>query len=200
MKSYFNAIVNEYPPELRDEIRRKPESAPGIKALPGNRLEVDPSKFAAGELHWAFRRVTGSDCDVLPSYIDEDLYNRLVAMAPGSDAREAYRQDLLKRLPADAVESAMLRLDEAIALAERFKNEGKVISAEDFEKREVQKSILNDELFGPTSPIKPASNGFDLKQSESKQAKNICQESRLQFHGLFTGDLAYSVCRKDWFQ
>ena len=199
-KSLYDGIVNEYPPELRDEIRRKLESDPGIKALPGNRLEVDPSKFAAGELHWAFRRVTGSDCDVLPSYIDEDLYNHLVAMAPGSEAREAYRQDLLKRLPADAVESAMLRLDEAIALAERFKNEGKVISAEDFEKREVQKSILNDELFGPTSPIKPASNGFDLKRSESKQAKNICQESRLQFHGLFTGDLAYSVCRKDWFQ
>ena len=102
-KSYFNAIVNEYPPELRDEIRQKLESDPGIKALPGGRLEVDPSKFAAGELHWAFRRITGSDCDVLPSYIDEDLYNRLVAMAPGSDAREDYRQDLLKRLPTAGV-------------------------------------------------------------------------------------------------
>ena len=122
-------------------------------------------------------------------------------MAPGSEAREAYRQDLLKRLPADAVESAMLRLDEAIALAERFKNEGKVISAEDFEKREMQKLILSDELLHrPSSPIRPMDNGFDLRKSESKQAKNICQESRLQFHGLFTGDLAYSVCRKDWFQ
>ena len=199
-KSLYDGIVNEYPEELRKEIRQKLESDPGVKTLPGGRLEVDPSKFAAGELHWAFRRVTGSDCDVLPSYIDEDLYNHLVAMAPGSEAREAYRQDLLKRLPADAVESAMLRLDEAIELAKRYKTEGKVVSAEDFEKREVQKRILNDELFGPTSPIKPMDNGFDLKKSESKQAKNICQESRLQFHGLFTGDLAYSVCRKDWFQ
>jgi hypothetical protein len=88
-----------------------------------------------------------------------------------------------------------------IALAERFKNEGKVISAEDFEKRDVQKLILSDELLHrPSSPIRPMDNGFDLRKSESKQAKNICQESRLQFHGLFTGDLAYSVCRKDWFQ
>ena len=41
---------------------------------------------------------------------------------------------------------------------------------------------------------------FAQQQMQAGNAKNICQESRLQFHGLFTGDLAYSVCRKDWFQ
>ena len=107
---------------------------------------------------------------------------------------------LLARLPANAVDSAMKRLDVAIALARRYKEEGKVVSAEDFEKHEVQKRILQPELARPSSPIRPMDNGFDLRKSESKQAKNICQESRLQFHGLFTGDLAYSVCRKDWFQ
>ena len=109
-KALYNAIVNEYPPELRDEIRRKLESDPGIKALPGGHLEVDPSKFAAGELHWAFRRVTGSDCDVLPSYIDEDLYNHLVELKPGTHARELYRADLAAKLPADAVVETALRL------------------------------------------------------------------------------------------
>jgi hypothetical protein len=162
-------------------------------------LEIDPSKFETGELHWAFRVCTGSDCDVLPQFIDEELHDRLVAMGPGTEAREAYRQDLLARLPADAVESAMKRLDEAIALARRYEEEGKVVSAEDFEKHEVQKRILQPELSRPASPIK-AMGGFDLNKAGTENAKKIAKESRLQNHGLFAGDLAYSVCRKDWFQ
>jgi hypothetical protein len=199
-KALYNAIVKEYPEDLRADIRKKLQSDPGVRTLPGGRLEIDPSKFETGELHWAFRKVTGSDCDVLPQYIDEDLHDRLVAMEPGSEAREAYRRDLLARLPADAVASAMLRLDEAIALAKKLKAEGKVVSAEDFEKREVQKSLLGDELFRPASPIKPTDNGFDLKKSTTQLAKEICQESRLQFHGLFVGDLVVYVARKDWFK
>ena len=199
-KALFNVIVKEYPEELRDEIRQKLQSDPGVRTLPGNRLEIDPSKFETGELHWAFRKITGSDCDVLPQYIDEDLHDRLVAMEPGSEAREAYRRDLLARLPADAVASAMLRLDEAIALAKKYKTEGKVVSAEDFEKHDVQKRLLSDELFRPSSPIKAMDNGFDLKKSTTEPAKEICKECRFQFHGLFAGDLAVSVCRKDWFK
>jgi hypothetical protein len=199
-KALYNAIVKEYPAELRAKIRQKLQSDPGVRTLPGGRLEIDPSKFETGELHWAFRKITGSDCDVLPQYIDEDLHDRLVAMEPGSEAREAYRRDLLARLPADAVASAMLRLDEAIALAKKYKAEGKVVSAEDFEKREVQKRLLSDELFRPASPIKPAGNGFDLRKSTTPLAQEICLESRLQFHGLFVGDLVVHVARKDWFK
>ena len=198
-QSLYKTIIDEYPPELRDEIRRKLESDPGVRRLGNGRLEIDPSKFETGELHWAFRVCTGSDCDVLPEFIDEELHDRLVAMEYGSEAREAYRRDLLARLPANAVDSAMKRLDEAIALARRYKEEGKVISAEDFEKHEVQKRILQPELARPASPIK-AMGGFDLNKAGTENAKKIAKESRLQNHGLFAGDLAYSVCRRDWFQ
>ena len=151
-------------------------------------------------MHWIFRRCTGSDCDVLQQFIDEDLYNRLVAMGPDSEARKAYKRDLLKRLPADAVASAMLRLDDAIALAKRYKDEGKVVSAEDFEKREVQNRILDNELKRPTNPIKPMDNGFDIKKSETALAKEINQECRFQIHGLFIGDLFRHVYRTGWYK
>ncbi len=196
----FTRLVNEYPAELRDEIRQKIAGDPGITKLSADSLEIDLAKFETGELHWIFRRCTGSDCDVLPQFIDEDLYNRLVAMGPDSEARKAYKRYLLKRLPADAVASAMLRLDDAIELAKRYKDEGKVVSAEDFEKREVQKRILDNELKRPTNPIKPMDNGFDIKKSETALAKEINQECRFQIHGLFIGDLFRHVYRTGWYK
>ena len=63
----------------------------------------------------------------------------------------------------------------------------------------MQKRILLPELSRPACPIQ-AMGGFDLTKATTENAKKIAKESRLQNHGLFAGDLAYSVCRKDWFQ
>ena len=102
------------------------------------------------------------------------------------------------KLPSDAVESAMLRLDEAIEVAGRYKAEGKVISAEDFEKRDVRRRILKPEITKSKNPIKPVGS-FDLANDKSETAKNIVKESWLQVKTNFVGDIYWAIARPDWF-
>ena len=161
-------------------------------------MELDPSKIKFGDLHWAVRTTTGNDCDVMPEYMDEDFYNHLMELKPGTHAREMYKADLAARLPSDAVESAMLRLDEAIEVAGRYKNEGKVISALDFEKQDVQKSLLKPDLTRPDNPIK-AVGGFDLAKEDSEISKKISNECRLQVKTNFFGDIYRAIARPNWF-
>ena len=191
-------IVNAYPKNLQKRIKYKIMNDPGIVRLPDGRMELDPSKIKFGDLHWAVRTTTGNDCDVMPEYMDEDFYNHLMELKPGTHAREMYRADLAARLPSDAVESAMLRLDEAIEVAGRYKNEGKVISALDFEKQDVQKSLLKPDLARPDNPIKPV-GVFDLTNEDSEIAKKISNECRLQVKTNFFGDIYRAIARPNWF-
>ena len=191
-------IVNAYPENLREEVREKIKSDPSIRRLPGGRMELDPSKIKFGDLHWAVRKVTGNDSDVMPEYMDEDFYNHLVELKPGTHAREMYKADLEAKLPADAVESAMLRLDEAIETAQRYKTEGKVISAEDFEKQEVQKRIVKPDLEKAKNPVKPVDT-FDLKKDGSEIAKSIVRECKFQVQTNYVGDIHKAIARPGWF-
>ena len=200
-KSFDDAcshIVNAYPEDLRGKVQEKIAADPGIRRLPDGRIELDPSKVELGDLHWAVRKVTGGDCDVMPEFMDEDFYNHLMELKPGTHAREMYRADLAAMLPADAVDSAMLRLDEAIETALRYKAEGKVISAADFEKREVQKRIVKPELEKLENPVKPI-DGFDLSKEDTDIAKDIVRESRLQVRTDYAGDIHWAIARSGWF-
>ena len=191
-------IVKAYPKNLQARVLYKIKNDPGILRLPNGRIELDPTKIKFGDLHWAVRTATGNDCDVMPEYMDEDFYNHLMELKPDTHAREMYRADLAARLPSDAVESAMLRLDEAIEVAERYKNEGKVISAEDFEKQDVQKRLLKPDLTKPKNPVKPI-GGFDLTNEKSEIAQKIVRECRLQVQTNFFGDIHWSIARPGWF-
>ena len=161
-------------------------------------MELDPSKIKFGDLHWAVRKVTGNDSDVMPEYMDEDFYNHLMELKPGTDARELYRADLAAMLPADAVESAMMRLDEAIETAEQYKTEGKVISAEDFEKQEVQKRIVKPDLEKAKNPVKPVGT-FNLAKDGSEMAKSIVRECKFQVQTNYVGDIHRAIARPGWF-
>ena len=198
----FNAactqIINAYPENLRARVKYKITNDPGIRRLPGGGIELDPTKIKFGDLHWAVRTVTGNDCDDMPEYMDEDFYNHLMELKPDTPAREAYKADLAARLPSDAVESAMMRLDEAIEVAERYKAEGKVVSAEDFEKQDVQKRILKPDLTRPKNPVKPV-GGFDLTKEKSETAQKIVRECQLQVRTNYVGDIHWAIARPGWF-
>ena len=84
------------------------------------------------------------------------------------------------------------------AVAERYKNEGKVISAEDFEKQDVQKRLLKPDLTKPKNPVKPI-GGFDLTNEKSEIAQKIVRECRLQVQTNFFGDIHWSIARPGWF-
>jgi hypothetical protein len=119
-------------------------------------------------------------------------------LKPGTDARELYRADLAAKLPADAVDSAMLRLDEAIETAERYKTEGKVVSAEDFEKQDVQKRILKPDLEKAKTPVKPVGT-FNLAKNGSDIAKSIVRECKFQVQTNYVGDIHRAIARPGWF-
>ena len=191
-------IVNAYPKDLQKEVLKRIKADPGIRRLPGGRMELDPSKIKFGDLHWAVRKVTGNDSDVMPEYMDEDFYNHLMELKPGTHAREMYMADLAAMLPADAVESAMMRLDEAIETAQRYKTEGKVISAEDFEKQEVQKRIVKPDLEKAKNPVKPVGT-FDLRKNGSEIAKSIVRECKFQVQTNYVGDIHKAIARSGWF-
>ena len=113
--------------------------------------------------------------------------------------REAYLADLAERLSPDAADSARNRLDEAIAYAEKLFREDKVISKEDFEKRDVQKSLLAREL-NAGNPVKPVGD-YQLPQSKTGDVKKcVVSAAKRQTKSLFMRDLYGKVNKRDWFK
>jgi len=92
----------------------------------------------------------------------------------------------------------MMRLDEAIETAERYKTEGKVISAEDFEKQEVQKRIVKPDLEKANNPVKPVGT-FNLAKDGSEMAKSIVRECKFQVQTNYVGDIHKAIARPGWF-
>ena len=64
------------------------------------------------EIHYCLQNATGCHVTRAPDYIDEELYNKLVAMKRGK-VREDYLADLRARLTPDQVQAATTRLDAA---------------------------------------------------------------------------------------
>ena len=83
----------------------------------------------APELHFCLKTATGCHVTHAPDYIDEELYDKLVAMK-GGEAREKYIADLKAHLTQDQVDVAINRLDAAIAHAEKLKEDGRVVSTD----------------------------------------------------------------------
>ena len=171
-----------------------------MQERPDGTLVIDTSKFQAGELHFAARRAIGMHGAALPDYIDEDLYRQLLALQSG-ERRDAYRAELAERLPPAAVESALNRLDEAIAHAIKLAAEHKVVSKEDFAKRDVQKRLLSRELSAG-NPVKPVGN-FQLQmepyENKDKSKKDVVRRATSQVKSLFVRDLFDKITQPGWF-
>ena len=193
-----NYIVARYPKALQAQVRDRLDNDPGVKQDEHGNITIDTAKFQAGELHFAARYAIGMHGAALPDYIDAELYAQLVALKSG-EKREAYLADLANRLPPNAVDSARNRLDEAIAYAEKLFQEGKVVGKEDFEKRDVQKSLLSREL-NAGNPVKPVGT-FQLSQSKTGDVKKcVVSAAKRQTKSLFMRDLYGKVNRPDWFK
>ena len=193
-----NYVIAQYPKALRVQVGNRLLKDPGVKQDKHGNIVIDTTKFQAGELHFVARRAVGMHGTTLPGFIDAELHAQLITLKSGA-RREAYLADLASRLPPNAVASARNRLDEAIAYAEKLFNDGKVIGKDDFEKRDVQKSLLAREL-NAGNPVKPIGN-FQLPANKTGDVKKCTVTiAKRQSQSLFMRDLYGKVHKPDWFK
>ena len=188
LKNAIDAYLSKYQKIVRDRI----EKDPGYIKHPDGSVTLDTTKFQEGELFFAAQTCIGMHGCTVPDYIDEDLYTQLIALKNGKQ-RDALLADLATRLSPAALDSARRRLDEAIAHAEKLKNENKVIRNDDFAKRDVQNLILARELHAPQNPVKPV-DGYSLSS-----ATKLVRKATRQIHSFFVRDILGSVEKKGWF-
>ena len=189
----YDDIVKSYPSKYHAEIRKRLNSDPGVVKNKDGSIDIDATKFKAGELTYALKKATGLHGSVLPDFIEEDVYEHLQTLKVG-EAREAYLADLRTRLPEEAVASAVTRLDQAIAYAESLKKAGMVISKEDFGKRDVQNRLLQRELHSTGITINPTDDQkFCLNKGE------VVDKVKHQIRSLYGRDMYKSLFRKGWF-
>ena len=146
----------------------------------------------APELHFCLKTATGCHVTRAPDYIDEDLYNKLVAMKSGK-AREDYLADLRARLTPDQVQAATTRLDAAIAHAEKLKEDGRVVSTDDWGKKDVQRMVAGGKAKGL-----PQVGGQSPKSTEfAKKVKGTVADHEVP---LFRRDLLPHIAKPGWFE
>ena len=173
------------------EGRTPLEKDPGIREGENGAIFVDVSKIKARVLLHCLSKATGSHTVRLPDHIDEELYDRLVAME-GGPARDAYIADLRARLSEDQVAVAIQRLDGAIKHAKALKERNCVVSAADWEKRDVQRKVA-----GPPPPPLPPYNGFNKAAAEfAGKAQNTVNRAVC----LFRRDLLSAIAKPGWFE
>lgn len=164
---------------------------PGV-TVKDEEIIVDATKFESPELHYCLNKSIGLHDCALPGVIDQELYDKLMALK-GGEAREAHLEQLRSRLSDEALDAAVKRLDDAIAHAEKLHSEGKVLTTEDFGKRDVQKKILNN-----NSGIKlPERN--HAAPLDTPEAKEATKQFRKHSCDLFSRDLVRTIAKKGWF-
>ena len=167
------------------------EQDPGISMGEDGTITVDVSKVKARVLLHCLSKATGSHSVRLPDHIDEELYNRLVAMESGKE-RDDYIASLRARLAEDQVEVAILRLDGAIAHAKALKERGCVVSTADWEKRDVQRKVAGQ----PQAPL-PSYKGSN---KASIEYANNAQRSVNRAVCPFRRDLLTAIAKPGWFE
>ena len=164
---------------------------PGISMGKNDTIVVDVSKIKARVLLHCLTYATGCHSVRLPDHIDGELYDRLVAMESGK-ARDDYVASLRSRLTEDQVQVAIQRLDGAIAHAKALKGRGCVLSAADWERREVQRKVAGP----PPAPLPEyeGGNGKFIKWANNAQRtvkRTVCP---------FRRDLLGAIAKEGWFE
>ena len=167
------------------------EKDPGIRAGEDGSIVVDVSKIKARVLLHCLTKATGSHSVRLPDHIDEELYDRLVAMESGK-ARDDYVASLRSRLSEDQVQVAIQRLDGAIAHAKALKERGCVVSTADWEKREVQRKVAGP----PPAPLPP----YKGTRKAFREYATNAQKSVLRAVCPFRRDLLGAIAKEGWFE
>lgn len=174
-------------------VFQKPELErdPGVGQLQNGAILVDLSKLKSKEIIHCVAKATGSHAVRVPDFIDEELYAKLVSMKSGK-ARDDYVAGLRARLSEDQVAVAEMRLDKAIEHAEKLKERNCVVSAADWEKREIQRKVAG-------SPPKdlPTYDGTSKRYAEyAQQTQNSIRRSCC----LFRRDLLRHIGKPGWFE
>ena len=167
------------------------DTDPGIKQSEDGTILVDVSKIKSRELFHCLAKATGCHSLRLPDHIDEELYDKLVAMESGK-AREDYIADLRARLSEDQVQVAIQRLDGAIKHAKTLNDKGCVVSTADWERRDVQRKVAGR----PPRPVPPyagTNKGFAqyAKETQKSIRRTVC---------LFRRDLLGAIAKPGWFE
>ena len=178
-------IVMAYPKRHRDQVRARLGNDPGVDRSRPGVVRINASELAAGELLFALNGTCGMTSTALPTYIDQDVYNRLMALEFGTEERAQYLAALRKRLPFPAYEAAVNRLNEAIALARKLQSTGRCVTASQFDQPAVQSDLLLPEQ-GRANPVKPIGSYSLSRDSDIvKMAKEMTQSIYMRDNLMF---------------
>ena len=180
----------------REWLVNKFMSDPGIKFHDDGTATVDTTKFNSPILHFCLMNTIGMHTTALPDYIDEDLYNHLIALAEPGEKREKYIADLTANLPEGAKNAAVSRLDDAIAHARALYDKGHVVSSESWNDHDRQR-----EIAGKVPPCR--TNGWydDVVTigSSSKARSYIGLRILHLTEGYFRRNIMSAIAKPGWF-
>jgi hypothetical protein len=191
----LDEIIERYPAKYRAEVRARIEAEKAVTKLPNGGLFVDATKFKSPELFYALRKTVSIQTAVLPDFIDADVYDRLMRLKAGAE-RNNYIANLSSRLPPKAVDSAIARLDEAIAHAEKLNERKMVIQPQEFAEQHVQNRLFAKTFQQGPNPFQATEDGrFRLTPSDevTKLAANSTRP-------IFIRDLFSVIAKPGWFK
>ena len=171
----------------------------GITEKKDGTLIVDTTAAESPLIAVALTKVLGMHTTALPDYIDEDLYNRLIAMEKSGTPRDKFIADMKAHLPKDAVTSAIARLDGAIKHAKELQRKGNVISANDWYSQNVQRKVAG-KLPGQHDDFRKIPKPNDIfPDFVEKEEKLIARDYEFSSSGYFHRDLMLSLAKPGWF-
>ena len=169
---------------------------PGIEFHDDGTATVDTTKFKTPILHYCLLNTIGMHTTAMPDYIDEDLYNHLMALAEPGEKREKYIAELTANLPEGAKNAAISRLDDAIFYAKTLYYKGHVVSTESWNDHDRQR-----EIAGKVPPSR--TNGWydDVVTigSSSKARSYIGLRILHLTEGYFRRNIMRAIAKPGWF-
>lgn len=176
----------------REENRTRFDKDPGLTVRLDDGYDIDVSKIKSPELLHCVKMSLGIQSPRIPDYIDEELYDKLVALESGP-AREAYIDSMKERLSERQIWALKDRLDEAINLAKRLKQEKKVISADDWLKHDVQRKVAGK------SPDELNVSPDDFPEKDRQNVVKVKRDARMTRVCMFRRDFIPALAKPGWF-
>ena len=177
---------------------------PGLTFHDDGTIDIDLDKVTNKRVVQGLLHICGMRNVGVPEEIDRDLYDKLMALAPdapdGGAKRAAHLDSLATRLGADSDQYrvAVKRLDESIAHARKLMAAGKVYTAEQWETRDVQKSVAKVALKQESYPVGvPRPNATDMDAIKIRSDYVGCTNYAMRdLHKALTS----SGYHKNWFK
>ncbi len=167
----ITVIRKERSPEEEDILFA---NSPGDEDDDVESFQIDTSKIKDPLLMQILYRTLGIQSVHVPTCIDQETYDRLMAMDGDTKARMDYLEGLKKDLgPGDAYENAVSRLDDAIRHAKKLKDDGRVYTKEQWKDEGVQdrfdgaQTKFSSPFSGQMTPRQQKIVGWKLRKSES---------------------------------